>query len=201
MSRLDWLHVALGATLILAFALLFGPSAGALVTGIITVALTKALLVWVRTNLRYPTAPQRLLVPYLLTGALLMFHVGEEALFGFGPRIAGIVGSPWTHEGFVSSFVFFMPLFWLSGAVGVALRHPFGGFMAWFLFIGMVVGEPTHLLVFPLLEGGRYAYFPGMWTALLPMLPALWGIVVMVRDSRAQRAASGAGGIGATAAR
>jgi hypothetical protein len=39
--------------------------------------------------------------------------------------------------------------------------------------------------VFPLLEGGPYHNFPGMWTALFPMAPAAHGIRRMLTDDRA----------------
>lgn len=55
--------------------------------------------------------------------------------------------------------------------------------------VGMILGEPTHLLAFPLKVGGRYAYFPGMWTALLPMVAGLWGMYVLIRGYRHDKAA------------
>jgi hypothetical protein len=73
----------------------------------------------------------------------------------------------------------------VAGAIGIYHRHPLGNFIAWLFFVGMMVGEPTHLLVFPLMEGGRYHYFPGMWTALAPMAPAAYGIWRMLADDRA----------------
>lgn len=88
---------------------------------------------------------------------------------------------------------------------------PFAGFLAWFIFIGPGVAEVTHF-IFPLLQPaiqpelpgtisqavsngrfvadmgnyyigttGRY-YFPGMYTAVLPMIPGIWAIVRMVRS-------------------
>ena len=63
--------------------------------------------------------------------------------------------------------------------------------MAWFIFVGMFAGEPTHLLVFPVLEGGRYHYFPGAWTALLPMIMGVWGLYVILAEDRRSRANAG----------
>ena len=43
------------------------------------------------------------------------------------------------------------------------------------MIVGMIVGEPTHVLVFPVVrmlqEGVEYTYFHAMYTALLPMVP------------------------------
>jgi hypothetical protein len=75
----------------------------------------------------------------------------------------------------------------VAGAIGINKRHPLGNFIAWFFFVTMILGEPVHLLVFPFMEGGRYHYFyfPGVWSALLPMPPAVFGIWRMLADERA----------------
>lgn len=43
------------------------------------------------------------------------------------------------------------------------------------MIVGMIVGEPTHVLVFPVVrmlqEAVGYTYFHAMYTALLPMVP------------------------------
>lgn len=68
-----------------------------------------------------------------------------------------------------------------------------GGFVSCFIFIGMLLGEPTHLLVFPIreaiLHGGGYDYFPGMWTALAPLITGLWGISIIVSEARKDKRA------------
>ena len=77
-----------------------------------------------------------------------------------------------------------------ADALGISKRHPLGNYIAWFFFVGMMIGEPTHMLVFPLMEGGRYHYFPGMWTSLLPMVPAAYGIWRMLADDAAAKRAA-----------
>jgi hypothetical protein len=98
-------------------------------------------------------------------------------------------------------------------ALGLFYRVPLAGFLAWFIFIGPGVAEFTHF-IFPLLRPaiephlsvpvsravsngrfvadmpnywvhatGRY-YFPGLYTAVLPMVPGIWGIRRVIRASR-----------------
>jgi len=154
-------------------------------------ALATGWILWIRTSLKYPTDPKLLLPPYLLTAALLMFHIAEEYAFDFGNRIAAIADGIWTTEEFLWSLGLGFPLIWIAGAFAIAKRNPFGGFVSWFVFCGMLLGEPTHLIVFPIreimLHGGRYDYFPGMWTALAPLIPGVWGIWVVLKDTRRQR--------------
>jgi hypothetical protein len=40
------------------------------------------------------------------------------------------------------------------------------------------------------MEGGRYHYFPGMWSALAPMAPAAYGIWRMLADEKAAKRTS-----------
>ena len=41
-------------------------------------------------------------------------------------------------------------------------------------FVAMMLAELSHF-IFPFMEDGTFHYFPGMWTAALPLLPAAWG--------------------------
>src|SRR5438309_11399929 len=92
-------------------------------------------------------------------------------------------------------------------------RIRFAGFLAWFIFIGPGVAEFTHF-IFPLLKpaiqpelagsisqavsNGRFVvdmhnywvkttgvyYFPGMYTAILPMIPGIYTIRRVLTKSR-----------------
>ncbi len=154
-------------------------------------ALATGMVFWIITSLKYPTDPKLLLPPYLITATVLMFHIVEEYIFDFGTMIGGITQGIWTTEQFLWSIGFGFPIIWIFGAFAIAKRNPFGGFVSCFLFTGMLLGEPTHLLIFPireaLLHGGGYDYFPGMWTALAPLVSGLWGIAVIVKDSQRQK--------------
>ena len=72
----------------------------------------------------------------------------------------------------------------ILGLLGIWYRNALANFFVIFIFVGMIVGEPAHVLLFPTLEGGRYHYFPGMWTSLLPMVPAIAGLTTILRDHR-----------------
>ncbi len=111
----------------------------------------------------------------------------------------------WTEQSFLLIFAFVGPALYALTAAGLYYRVPFAGFLAWFIFIGPGVAEFTHF-VFPLLEpalsptvttsitaytsGGRLVsempnywigatgryYFPGLYTAVLPMIPGIYAI-------------------------
>lgn len=183
------LSAALVATFIATYATVVYLQAGLMVVGIICGAMVAGFVVWLRTTARRPADPAVVLPPYLLTLALFMLHVLEEHQFDFAGRIARLVHVQWSQHDFLLVIVLIGPAIWIAGAIGLYRRHPLGNYLAWFIFIGMILGEPVHLLVFPFLEGGRYHYFPGMWSALLPMVPAVFGATRVFTEHRAAMAA------------
>lgn len=60
---------------------------------------------------------------------------------------------------------------------------PLANFMAWFVFIGPGFMEFSHFL-FSIFEGGPYHYFFGMGTAVLPMIPGIYGMYRLYTESR-----------------
>lgn len=189
LTRETKLSVALVAAFIPTYATLLYLQAGPMVVGIVCGAMVAGFVAWLRTTLRRPPSAAAILPAYLLALALFLLHVLEEYAFGFAGRIAAAAHVHWTEAQFVEVIVLLGPAIWIAGAIGIYRRHPLGNFVAWFFFIGMIVGEPTHLLVFPFMEGGRYHYFPGMWSALFSMAPAAYGIWRMLADDRAARRA------------
>lgn len=174
------------------------------------------LLLWTRTYLSKPLDPRIILPPFLLTVAALEVHMAEEYLTGFGPAMSRLFGISWTEQSFLMVFAFIGPALYTLTALGLFYRVPIAGFLACFIFIGPGVAEFTHF-IFPLLEPavrpelaapisqamlhgtwvadmrnywlhttGNY-YFPGMYTAVLPMIPGIWAIVRTVKASRAAR--------------
>jgi hypothetical protein len=167
---------------------------------------------WRATNLRRAVTPPATTVLFLLTTAALHVHMYEEHSALFGPAMSRLFGIAFPDERFMQIFVFALPTLYYLTAIGLLLRVPLAGFVAWFIFIGPGIAEFTHF-VFPLitpalepanpapinavingvsLEGmanhhlavtGRY-YFPGMYTAILPMIPGICAVWWMFRNRR-----------------
>ena len=137
----------------------------------------------------------------------------EEYLMGFGPAMSRLFDISWTERGFLLTFAFFGPVIYSLTALGLYLKRPLAGFIAWFILIGPGVAEFTHF-IFPLLtpailpndpapvsqfvSNGHFVehmpnyfikttghyYFPGMYTAILPMIPGIFGIYAVLRHRR-----------------
>ncbi len=175
-----------------------------------------ALVLWSRTYLRTPLPPDVILPLFLLTVAALEAHMAEEYLTGFGPAMSRLFDISWTERSFLIVFAFIGPTLYSLTALGLYYRVPLAGFLAWFIFIGPGVAEFTHF-IFPLLRpaiqpdlpgtisqavsNGRFVanmpnyylkttgiyYFPGLYTAILPMVPGIWAIRRVLQASRANQ--------------
>jgi hypothetical protein len=174
------------------------------------------LVAWSKTYLKKPTSPDIILPWFLLTVAALELHMMEEYLTGFGPAMSRLFNITWTERGFLLVFAFVGPAIYALTAIGLFYRIRFAGFLAWFIFIGPGVAEFTHF-IFPVLRpaiaadvpqnvshlfpNGIYTpnmpnyylqttghyYFAGMYTAVLPMIPGIYGIYRVVKEHRSRK--------------
>lgn len=165
---------------------------------------------WYFTYLKNPTDPKIILPLFLLTVAGLQVHLIEEYLTGFGPAMSRLFNIPWSEKRFLMIFAFVGPAIYTLTALGLYKKIPLAGFVAWFIFIGPGVAEFTHF-IFPVLQPaiepmnlgkitekikgitinnmpnyydkatGRY-YFPGMYTAILPMIPGMYAIYRLLKN-------------------
>jgi hypothetical protein len=201
--------------------ILFAAAAGYKAIGLPPVAIVGGsgvvgLVMWYRTYLKRPLAPEVILPPFLLTVAALEVHMAEEYFTRFGPAMSRLFGISWTEDSFLLVFAFVGPALYALTALGLFYRVPLAGFLAWFIFIGPGLAEFTHF-IFPILKPaiqpevsasvsqvvagrafvadmpnyyfwttGRY-YFAGMYTAALPMIPGVWAIYRVVKANRIQR--------------
>src|SRR5438876_10425011 len=172
-----------------------------------------ALVLWIKTYLKRPLDAEVILPGFLLTVAALEAHMIEEYVTGFGPAMSRLFDISWTERGFLLVFAFIGPIIYSLTALGLYWRIPLAGFVACFIFVGPGVAEFTHF-IFPLIKPailpddpqtitqmvsngtlvenmhnyfigttGQY-YFPGLYTAVLPMVPGIYGIYAVIRESR-----------------
>jgi hypothetical protein len=172
-----------------------------------------AFVLWSVTYLRHPVSPEVVLPAFLLTVAALEIHMIEEYLTGFGPAMSRLFNISWSERSFLIIFAFIGPLLYALTALGLFRRLPLAGFLMCFIFVGPGLAEFTHF-IFPALRPhvepmvampvdavvwhgqfmrnlpnfwvhvtGRY-YFPGMYTAILPMIPGIYGIRKLIMATR-----------------
>ena len=167
---------------------------------------------WYVTYLKKPTDPKIILPLFIVTVAALQIHIVEEYRMGFGPAMSRLFNIPWTEKSFLMVFALVGPTIYTLTTLGLYYRVPIAGFIAWFIFIGPGVAEFTHF-IFPILQPqiepgnldnitqhingtelanmpnyyykatGHY-YFPGMWTAILPMIPGIYSIYRLTKEYR-----------------
>lgn len=171
-----------------------------------------AFVCWQRTYLRNPVSPSIILPLFVFTVAALQIHIIEEYQMGFAPAMSRLFGIPWNEKSFLMIFALVGPTIYTLTTLGLYYRIPIAGYVAWFIFIGPGVAEFTHF-IFPLISPelaandphaitdsiagtiihnmpnyyykttGKY-YFPGMWTAVLPMIPGCYAIFKLLISKR-----------------
>jgi hypothetical protein len=210
--RMQVLNQAAALGLIALFAVAVSNNIGAPLAVIVAGSALIGFFGWRITNLRRPIHPQRTAILFLLTTAALHVHMFEEHASLFGPAMSRLFGMAFPDDRFLLVFVFILPTLYYLTAIGLLLRIPLAGFIAWFIFIGPGIAEFTHFL-FPLLRPalepanaapidavvrGVYIagmenhytgvaagyYFPGLYTALLPMLPGGYTVYWLLKQRR-----------------
>ena len=135
---------------------------------------------WLLTTFRRPVGAEGLVVPTLLTVILFVLHVAEEYYTQFHIAIAHLAGTQPSLDTFLGVAAFGAPILWISAVLLLMARHPFGNYLIWAFFIGMLLAELTHF-IFPFVEDGTFHYFSGMYTAILPLIPAYVGFRRLLR--------------------
>jgi len=179
-----------------------------------------AFVLWSLTYLRRPLPAEVVLPAFLLTVAGLQVHLIEEYLTGFAPAMSRLFDISWSVHSYLMIFVFIGPVLYTLTALGLFRRVPLAGFLMCFILIGPGVAELTHF-IFPVLKPdvlpqvaspvqavvgrgllmqnlpnfwvhvtGRY-YFPCMYTAILPMIPGIYGIRKLLIAAHAARSVRG----------
>jgi hypothetical protein len=211
-TRAQLLNQLLALALIGAFVAALKVNVGVPPTLIVGASALVGFFCWRATNLRRAVTPVATTILFLLTVAALHVHMYEEHSRLFGPAMSRLFGIAFPDDRFMLIFVFVLPTLYYLTAIGLLLGVPLAGFVAWFIFIGPGIAEFTHF-IFPLLapalepanaapvsaviggvaiEGmenhhfaltGKY-YFPGLYTAVLPMIPGICAVVWMFREAR-----------------
>jgi hypothetical protein len=212
-ARAQAINQWVAAALIAIFVAALKINVGTPPTIIVGVSALVGFFCWRSTNLRRAADPTKLTMLFLLTVAALHVHMVEEHGCLFGPAMSRLFGIAFPDERFLQIFVFALPTLYYLTAIGLLLRVPLAAFVAWFIFIGPGIAEFTHF-IFPLIQPalepanpapidavingvaihgmenhyvgitGQY-YFPGMYTAILPMVPGIYSVWWLFKAGKA----------------
>lgn len=172
------------AVLFLAFVWIMGLTY--LSTPIITIvggSMTVGFFFWLKYSYGKPTEPFALIPPFSIMLAALFIHIMEEYYMDFPQAISALFQVDFSKQTFLLVFEQLGPIVYFLVIAGLAVRNEFSNFFASFLVIGMGIAEVTHF-IFPIIAGGPYHYFPGMYTAILPMITGIWTMTVVIKDSK-----------------
>lgn len=110
---------------------------------------------------------------YLLMLALYLLYTQEAEIAQYEEHVAMLFGInlPYPQLDFIKTILM------LFGAISLYKQKPIGNLIVLVACINIVLSQPLAFFLFPLLEAIKnnypFHYFPGMWTSLLPMIPAI----------------------------
>ena len=150
---------------------------------VFAVASIGGFILWLLTTFRTPIDPEKVIVPCLLAIILFIVHVYEEYVTEFEVAMTDITGFHMLERNFLTVAAFIAPILWITGAILIIKRTQLGCYFLSFFFVAMTIAELAHY-VFPFLEDGTFHYVSGMYTAVLPLFPAGYGLFIILREIR-----------------
>jgi hypothetical protein len=115
-----------------------------------------------------------------------MLHTFEEYVTNFEDLASRLAGREVTEFAVLFIIAWLAPFMWVSGAIMLIKRWSFGYYFLCAFFSTLAIAEFSHY-VFPFLIDGTFHYESGMYTALLPLIPAAYGLRIMMREVRRGR--------------
>jgi hypothetical protein len=145
-----------------------------------------AFAAWMRTTYRRPASEPAAFSLYVATVAALMVLYGEQWSGDFSSRLVQLYPGAYppgvgiTNHAFVAVFPLAGSALLLAGALTYYHGTSFGRFAAWLAFTWGAI-DALAVYLYPLLADGRMSAVPGMLTAPLAFVIAVWGIRTLVR--------------------
>lgn len=159
---------------------------GSLPAVIFTVASVGGFVLWLLTTYRTPIDTGRIIVPYLITIILFIVHVYEEYITDFEVAMTDITGFHMLERNFLTVAAFVAPIIWITGAILLIKQTHIGFFFLSFFYVAMMLAELSHF-IFPFLEDGTFHYVSGMYTAAIPLIPAVYGFCITMKEIKRAR--------------
>ncbi len=156
---------------------------------VFTVASAGGFVLWRFTTYKTPIDPHKVIIPYLITIILFILHVYEEYLTDFEVAVTDIFGFHVQEQVFMTIAAFMAPAMWITGAILLLKKTQFGYYFLSFFIVAMTMAELSHYL-FPFMEDGTFHYVSGMYTAALPLIPALYALTIILREIKNEKANS-----------
>lgn len=143
------------------------------------ISLIIGIVLWQKTTAFKPANVHKILPLYMLMLALYILYTQETEVGQYEEHIALLfkINLPYPELYFIKLILM------LFGAISLYRKKPIGNLIVLVACIDIILTQPIAFFLFPLLESIKnnypFHYFPGMWTALLPVIPAV-SIIVMI---------------------
>jgi hypothetical protein len=146
-------------------------------------ASTGGFLLYLKTGYKYRFDTSKIIVVYLLSVIFFIIHVYEEYIFGFEKVASDLSGTHVAQQDFMTVAAFFGPIMWISGAIFIIKKWALGYYFLTFFFVAMTIAELSHF-IFPFIIYGEWKYTAGVYTAALPLIPAWYGLLITLKETK-----------------
>jgi hypothetical protein len=150
---------------------------------VFAVAFGGGFVLYIATAWRTPFDPRKVIVPYLLTVMFFIVHTYEEYLTDFEVLVSTLAGRTVPEADLLFVVAWLAPFIWVGGAIALIKQWAVGYYFLCAFFVAMTIAELAHF-VFPFVVDGTFHYQSGMYTAALPLIPAYYGLYVMMKEIR-----------------
>ncbi|MDG1902527.1 MAG: HXXEE domain-containing protein [Bacteroidales bacterium] len=150
---------------------------------------TGGFILYLKTGYKYRFDTSKVIISYLLTIIFFTIHVYEEYIFGFDKIASSLSGTEISQKDFLTFAGFFAPIMWVTGAILIIKKWAIGYYFLTFFFVAMTAAELTHF-IFPFILYGEWKYTAGVATAALPLIPAWFGLIITLKETRKLKYAS-----------
>ncbi len=147
------------------------------------------IIIWRNTIAINIESSYKILPLYVLMLALYLLYSQETEIGQYQEHLATLfnLNLPYPELYYIKLILM------LFGGISLYRQKPIGGLIVIVASIYLILAQPVTFFLFPFLESIRtnypFHYFPGMWTALLPVIPAL-SIIVTIMQAKISQTSS-----------
>lgn len=150
------------------------------------ISLIIGIIIWRNTIAINIESSYKILPLYMLMLALYLLYSQETEIGQYEEHLAILFKTNLPYP----ELYYIKLILMLFGGISLYRQKPIGGLIVIVASVYIILAQPVTFFLFPLLESIKtnypFHYFPGMWTALLPVIPALSLIVIIMQAKISQ---------------
>lgn len=147
---------------------------------VLIIAVFSGLILWRKRST--PLTSTTITSDYLLMIVFLLVNLQEKSFFQFGPRVSIL----FTANDISTIQNYVIIIIAIFGVIKLWQRNSLGNLLLGTTSLYLILNQPLHIILYPIVENMQYHngyhYFPGMWSALLPVPFAVKCLIKLIKN-------------------